>query len=184
MIGWIARNVLWSFYRLRQLTFWAQQAKHSGPDVLTSTEKQTVANASNLVAKQLQALQKQAHTRVLGRLPASERNVKLVCTLSHTGKLDEREGNEVGVVSFVGKDPANDPALRKLLSTPQGRATGEYSFQHFDVAVWPARSEEPSGSMAVRVELRQSLYWDWADSHITDDSLKKDWWRLIAPECR
>jgi hypothetical protein len=155
-------------------------------DVLDVSEAEQARAVEQRVAKRLQALQKDAHVRVMGRWSASERNVQLTCTLARTGELKEREGTEVGVESFISSSPENDPALQKLVTFPQWQeGDGEYSFHHFDVAAWPMRDDGHKGSFAVRIEMRQGLYWDWADSHITDDSLNKDWWRkLVAPECK
>ena len=154
-------------------------------DALSTAEEKQARAIENVVAKRLQELQRQAHVRVMGRLSASERNRRLTCTLAWTGALKEREGTDVGVVSFVSAVPEDDPKLRQLVSFPSWRMNGEYSFQRFDVAAWPMRDEGHKGLFAVRIEMRQGLYWDWADSHITDDSLNKDWWRpLLAPECR
>lgn len=155
-------------------------------DVLDASEAKQTATVEQRVAKRLQSLQKEAHVRVMGRWSASERNIQLTCTLAWTGELKEREDTEVGVVSFISSSPENDPALQKLVTFPQWEeGNGEYSFHHFDVAAWPMRDVANKGSFAVRVEMRQGLYWDWADSHITDDSLNKNWWRkLVAPQCR
>jgi hypothetical protein len=161
-----------------------QQAP-STADTLNAVERKQVAAIENQVAKQLQQSQRQAHSRVMGRLSASERNIRLVCTLAWTGALKEPEGTNEGVVSFISTAPEKDPALQKLVTFPDWMQEGEYSFHHFDVAAWPMRDAAHSGSYAVRIEMRQGLYWDWADSHITDDSLGKDWWRpLVAPQCK
>ncbi len=120
------------------------------------------------------------------RWSASERNVQLTCTLAWKGGLKEREGTEAGGVSFISSYPEDDPAVQKLVAFPQwAEGNGEYSFHHFDVAAWPMRDDAHKGSFAVRIEMRQGRYWDWADSHIADDSLNTDWWRkLVAPQCR
>ena len=156
------------------------------PDILGSAENTQRAAIERQIAKQLQILQKQAHVRVMGRLPVSERNKRLACTLAWTGELKENEGTRIGIVSFVSATPEADLALQKLVKFPDWEeGNGEYSFHHFDVAVWPMRDTAHKGSFAVRIEMRQGLYYDWADSHITDDSLNKNWWRsLVAPQCR
>jgi len=162
------------------LTYGQQQAP-AKPDVLKASEQKQAATMEQRVAKQLQ---KQAHVRVMGKLSASERNTRLTCTLAWTGELKEREGTEAGVVSFIRSSPETDPALLKLVRFPGWPQHGEYSFRHFDVAAWPMRDTAHLGSFAMRIEMRQGLYYDWADSHITDDSLNKDWWRhLVAPQC-
>jgi hypothetical protein len=135
------------------------------------------------VAKRLQELQKQADARVMRRVSASERNRRLACTLAWTGILNEREGTDAGVVSFVSAAPQNEPTLQQLAKFPEWRLKGEYGFRMFDVAAWPMRNEAHKGLFAVRVEMRQGWYYDWADSHITDDIAYKDWWRpLVAPQ--
>jgi hypothetical protein len=157
----------------------------SKADALDAVEERQVAAIENRVAKQLQQLQRQARSRIMGRLSASERNTRLVCTLAWTGTLKEREGTDAGVVSFITATPEKDPALQKLVTFPKWSQDGEYSWHHFDVAAWPMRDATHSGSYAVRIEMRQGLYWDWADSHITDDSLNNSWWRpLVAPQCK
>ncbi len=153
-------------------------------DTLTPSDRKAVSAVEDAVAKQLRILQTQAHARVMGRLSASERNVRLVCTLAHTLRLNEKEGGDVGVVSFVSADPGSDPALEQLVKFPSYRLEGEYGFHYFDVAAWPLRDDRGEKRFAVRIEMRQGLYWDWADSHITDDSLGKDWWRpLVVQAC-
>ncbi len=155
-------------------------------DVLEPSEAKQTAKVEQRVAKQLQALQKEAHVRVMGRWAASERNIQLTCTLAWTSELKEREGTDAGVVSFISSSPGSDPAVQKLVELPRwAEGNGEYSFHHFDVAAWPMRAHAYEGSFAVRIEMRQGLFWDWADSHIADDSLNKNWWRkLVAPQCR
>ena len=163
----------------------AQITAQSKTNILTASEKQEVAVVTTAAAKHLQVLQKQANAQVMGRLSASERNTRLACTLAYKGSLPEREGNNVGVVSFVSSDPANDPAILKLVTFPDWRHKGEYGFQHFDVAAWPVRQTAEKKTFTVRIEMRQGLYWDWADSHITDDSIGKDWWKaILASECK
>ena len=154
-------------------------------DVLDPSEAKQTATVERRVAKQLQTLQRQAHVRVMGRWSASERNIQLTCTLAWKGELREREGTEVGVVSFISASPENDPSLQKLVIFPQWEeGNGEYSFHHFDVTAWPMRDIAHKGSFAVRVEMRPGLFYDWADSHITDDALNKNWWRkLVASQC-
>jgi hypothetical protein len=154
-------------------------------DVLTPLEKKEAAAVAAGVAKRLQQLQQQANARVMGRLSGSRRNTQLACSLAHNGSLKEREGTDVGIVSYVSSQPQDDPALLQLVSFPSWRLRGEYGFHHFDVAVWPDRKSPGKERFAVRIEMRQGLYDDWADSHITDDSLNKNWWRsLVAPECK
>ena len=155
-------------------------------DVLNRSEAKQTKAVEKRVAKQLQLLQRQAHTRVMGRWPASERNVRLTCTVAWLGELKEWEGTEIGVVSFISSSPENDPALQKLVTFPPwDLGHGEYSFHHFDVSAWPMRDDGHKGSFAVRIEMRQALFWDRADSHITDDSLNKNWWReLVVPQCK
>ncbi|MFC5864112.1 hypothetical protein ACFPT7_17530 [Acidicapsa dinghuensis] len=153
-------------------------------DTLSSTEKKQANRVANDIAKKLREMQRTAGSHVMSRWPASKRNMRLACTLAYTGKLNEREGNAIGVISFESLDPTNDPALKQLVSFAQYQLEGEYGFHHFDVAVWPVRRSTIVG-YAVRIEMRQGLYYDWADSHITDDSLGKNWWRsLVVPECQ
>ena len=164
----------------------AQQVPTPKPDVLTPSEKKEVSDVAKAVSKRLRMLQTKANVRVMGTLEATERNTRLACTLANEGILKEKEGTEVGVVSFKSSDPVSDLALLKLVTFPTWRLEGEYGFQRFDVAVWPVRHDSSDKkTFAVRVEMRQGLYWDWADSHITDDSLNKDWWRsIVSPECK
>ena len=163
----------------------SQDQRAAQLDVLTPSERGEVSAVASAIAKHINELEKKANARIMGRLAATERNTKLACTLAWSGSLREREGNDVGVVSFVNSDSQNDPALLQLVTFPSFRLSGEYGFHYFDVAVWPNRRSPEKGRFAVRIEMRQGLYWDWADSHITDDSLGKDWWRpLVAPECK
>src|SRR5215469_9340149 len=67
-------------------------------DVLNPSEAKQTAAVEQRVAMQLQALQRQAHVRVMGRWSASERNIQLTCTLAWMRELKEREGTEAGVV--------------------------------------------------------------------------------------
>jgi hypothetical protein len=162
-----------------------QQLPAPPTDTLSATEQRKADEVERLVATQLRQLQRLAHSRVMRKLPPTERNKRLACTLAWTGSLKEREGTDVGVISFVSAAPDKDPALQKLVEFPNSPRSGEYSLRHFDVSAWPVRASSQPGSFAVRIEMRQGLYYDWADSHITDDSLNKDWWRkVIVPQCK
>lgn len=162
-----------------------QQPATVSIDTPSAAEEKKMAEVERRVAAQLRQLQRLAHARVMGQLAPTERNKRLACTLAWTGSLKEREGTDVGVISFVSAAPDKDPVLQKLVVFPNSPRNGEYSLRHFDVAAWPVRDTAHPGSFAVRIEMRQGLYYDWADSHITDDSLNKDWWRkVIVPQCK
>jgi hypothetical protein len=68
-------------------------------DRLSPSEQQSVSTIEDAISKHLRGLQRRTHVRVMSRLSATERNIKLVCALARQGKLAEREGSDVGVVS-------------------------------------------------------------------------------------